>query len=356
MSQNWQALSWLTWINKPSTATPINQTNLNANIKSNGTELDTRTRTLDTIKLDITDANSLVQSVTFDSTTGIFTITKYNGSSTTIDTKLEKIAINFYYDNDPTSPHYQDLVIELEDGTYQYIDMSTLITEYEFDNSTTIGFTVTSGVVSAEVLDGSITASKLEPNYLAQCLAAVADAQAAETSAQKWADGTGAASGDPQYENNAKYYSDSADASRLESEGWALGTQDGVPVTSGPYYHNNAKYYKDEARAIAGGSIGGLSDVTISSPQDGQALIYDSNDQMWENKDISNSLADLTDTTITSPIVGDLLMWDGTKWVNEQIYPDQSDFGTLIAPLSSENDYILFTEDGKAIMAEHKLF
>lgn len=251
MSQNWTALSWLTWINKPSTATALNQTNLNANIKTNGTELDSRTRTLDTIKLDVADANSLVADVTFNSTTGIFTITKYNGSSTTIDTKLEKLAVNFKYIDDPTDPHYQSLEITLDDGTKQYVDMSALVTQYEFDNTSTIGFTVSSGRISANVLDGSITASKLEPNYLAQCLAAVADAQLAETNAHKWADGTGAVSGDPQYQNSAKDHADNAAQSAEDSEAWAVGERGGVPVSSGDEtFDNNSKHYAYEAAQL----------------------------------------------------------------------------------------------------------
>ena len=44
---------------------------------------------------------------------------------------------------------------------------------------------------------------------------------------------------------------DAANAAALRSEGWADGTQNGTPVTSGsPYYENNAKYYKDAAQAV----------------------------------------------------------------------------------------------------------
>lgn len=40
---------------------------------------------------------------------------------------------------------------------------------------------------------------------------------------------------------------DAAEANALKAEGWAVGTQNGVPVTSeSPYYENNAKYYGQE--------------------------------------------------------------------------------------------------------------
>ena len=70
---------------------------------------------------------------------------------------------------------------------------------------------------------------KLKPNFLADCRAAKAGAEAAEADAI---------------------------AKALVSEGWAKGTQNGVPVTSGsPYYEDNAKYYKDQASSIVGSKV-----------------------------------------------------------------------------------------------------
>ena len=101
-----------------------------------------------------------------------------------------------------------------------------------------------------------------------------------------WAEGTQdgvpVTSGSPYYQNNSDYH-------RLESEGWANGEQDGVPVTSGsPYYENNAKYWKEQAAAIAGQTLGGLTDVSITTPADGQALVYDSNSSEWVNGDVGS--------------------------------------------------------------------
>ena len=43
---------------------------------------------------------------------------------------------------------------------------------------------------------------------------------------------------------------DNANTSALKSEGYAVGTQDGVPAGEGePYFHDNAKYYKELAEA-----------------------------------------------------------------------------------------------------------
>lgn len=217
------------WINYPSIDSPIIDEELNRNEVSVDT-IDDRVITLDTIKAEQSDLLLTPKSITFDSSTGIFTITRWNNTTYTIDTDLEKIAINFDYDDNPQSPHYQELIIELKDGTYKYIDLSALITQYEFTDSTTIDFTVgQDGDITASVIDGSITENKLQPNFLADCRAAKAGAEAAESDAI---------------------------AKALVSEGYANGKQNGVPVTSeSPYYHNNAEYFKDQAQSIVGSKV-----------------------------------------------------------------------------------------------------
>ena len=102
--------------------------------------------------------------VTFEESTGIITITKKNGSKVTIDTQMEKIAVNFTY-----NPATQQIILTLIDGTKQYIDLSALITQYEFLDSDTVAFYIdSSGKVSAIVKEGSIEEKHLEPNYLAK--------------------------------------------------------------------------------------------------------------------------------------------------------------------------------------------
>ena len=217
------------WENYPSIASPIIDTELNRNEVSVDT-VDDRVITLDTTKAEQADLLLTPKSISFDSATGVFTITRWNNTTYTIDTDLEKIAVNFDYDDDPTSPHYQELIIELKDGTYKYIDLSALITEYEFTNSATISFTVAQdGTITANVIDGSITESKLQPNFLADCRSAKAGAESAEADAI---------------------------AKALVAEGYANGKQNGVPVTSGsPYYENNAEYFKNQASSIVGSKV-----------------------------------------------------------------------------------------------------
>ena len=60
-------------------------------------------------------------------------------------------------------------------------------------------------------------------------------------------------------------------------------------------------------------NLDGLTDVSLSSPQNGQSLGY--NGTNWTNND--NALNDISDVTITSAVAGDTLAHNGTGWVND---------------------------------------
>ena len=152
--------SRINWENYPSDKTPLNESNLNK-VDYAVNEIDNRIVSLDSSKLDKTTANSLVKSVTYNSENGIFTITYLNGSKATFDTKLEKLAVNFSYD----APN-ERLIITLDDGTKQYVDLSSLITEHEFMNTDTVSFVIEGGKVKANINKGSVTGDMLQPNYL----------------------------------------------------------------------------------------------------------------------------------------------------------------------------------------------
>ena len=172
----------IVWENYPSDRTPLNEQNLNK-IDVATDEMDNRIISLDSTKFDKTEAQMLVKYIEYDENTGIFKIIHYNGASYTIDTLLEKLAINFDYDYQT-----QRLIIELSDGTVKYVDLSALITQYEFLNSDTVHFTIIGdGKVKAEVKEGSIQEKHLRPDYLADIKVEVAkaEASAAEADASK---------------------------------------------------------------------------------------------------------------------------------------------------------------------------
>lgn len=175
-----KAYKRINWENYPSDATPLNEANLN-NLDSATDTIDDRVITLDTTKATKTEVATLVSDVTFEESTGIITITKKNGSKFTIDTQMEKIAVNFDY-----NPTTEQIVLTLIDGTKQYIDLSALITQYEFLDSDTVAFYIDKdGKVSAIVKEGSIEEKHLEPNYLAKIKVEVAKAESSQQAAAK---------------------------------------------------------------------------------------------------------------------------------------------------------------------------
>lgn len=178
--------SRINWENFPSEKTAVNESNLNK-MDLAIDNLDDRVVAMDASKVDLTKANELVKEILWDESKGTLTVVKMNGSRAAIDTKLEKLAVNFTYNSQT-----QQLVITLDDGTVQNVDLSALITEYEFLDSDTIAFEITDGKVKAIVKNGSITEDKLQPNFLAdikvESAKAVASAKSAgesETNAAK---------------------------------------------------------------------------------------------------------------------------------------------------------------------------
>lgn len=198
--------SRINWENFPSEKTAVNESNLNR-MDLAIDNLDDRVVAMDASKVDLTKANELVQEILWNEPVGVLTVVKMNGSKYVIDTKLEKLAVNFKYD-----PQTQQLIITLDDGTTQNVDLSALITEYEFLDSDTIAFEIADGKVKAIVKNGSITEDMLQPNFLAdvkveaekaKSSASAADASEKESTAQ--------ANLSKEYADKAKEYSDNID-------------------------------------------------------------------------------------------------------------------------------------------------
>ena len=240
----------INWQNYPSEETPLNESNLNR-MDYALDEIDDRVIALDTEKAEQTTVDNLVKSIAVDDETGVITITKENGSQTTIQTTLNKIAINFGYDFNT-----QELILTLNDGTEARIDLSTLIQNNEFANTPTINLTVSqAGIVTGEIVLHSITDEHLRTDYLADIRLAEAHADASQQAAESfsfdseaWAKGTRAAEpveqGVDGYQDNSKYYKD-------RSEAWAVGQVDHTPVPiDDECYDNNSKHYSEVSASI----------------------------------------------------------------------------------------------------------
>ena len=176
MNKAFDNFMWEDW---PKTDTPLGKRLLNkVNAALNETE--NRVITLDTTKLDKSDAQMLIQSITFNRSNGVFTITYFNGTEATIDTMLEKLAVNFDFDETT-----QQMIITLDDGTVKRVDLSAFIVPLEFiDSDTVVWQLLDTGKVKAIVKEGSIEEKHLRPDYLAEITVEAGKAQASASAAE----------------------------------------------------------------------------------------------------------------------------------------------------------------------------
>nr|DAQ98109.1 MAG TPA: hypothetical protein [Caudoviricetes sp.] len=239
MSQGWSKIfNRINWLNRPNTNTPLNATNLNAG-DSAIDALDDRIVQLDTLKADSSVLPSLVSSVSLDLDTGFLTVVRYGGQVSQYNTNLNKIAVNFEYDY-----AYQRLVLELPDGNKQYVDMSALITQYEFDDSDTIIFNaLPNGHIKARIADGSIEDRHLKTDYLAEIKTEVAKATNMANSATT--------------SSNSAY--DNAKLSQSYAIGSA-GVRDGEDT-------DNSKYYSEQAKKSATASANSASTASTKASE-----------------------------------------------------------------------------------------
>lgn len=221
--------SRINWENFPSEKTAVNESNLNK-MDLAIDNLDDRVVAMDASKVDLTKANELVKEILWDESNGTLTVVKMNGSRAVIDTKLEKLAVNFTY-----NPQTQQLVIALDDGTVQNVDLSSLITEYEFLDSDTIAFEIAGGKVKAIVKNGSITENHLAPEYLAEIRTQVGRAEMSAKSA------------------------DASEKSAVSSSALAKSYAVGGTGTREGEDTDNAKYYAEQAKNAS--DVGALSKI-----------------------------------------------------------------------------------------------
>ena len=193
------------------------------------------------LKADKTTTDKLVKTITLDAGTGVFTIKTDDGTTTTIDTMLEKIPVSCYLDG-------QEFVLVLDDGTEQRADLSAFLTPTEFTDSPTIDFSVSGDTVTAVIKAGSVTLEMLESTVMATLESyktaaekAAANAAASETNAGAYRDQA------QQSASAAASSASGAGANATLSESWAVGgtgTREGEDV-------NNAKYYAQQSAASA---------------------------------------------------------------------------------------------------------
>ena len=90
---------------------------------------------------------------------------------------------------------------------------------------------------------------------------------------------------------------------------------------------------------VTGAQLGQLSDVDVDGVSNGQLIAYNSTSGNWEAADDatgSNTLTGLTDTSINTPADREALVYDGGNWVNDNI--SKSDVGLGNVDNTSDDD------------------
>lgn len=209
----------INWEDYPSENTDLDAYNLNQ-MDSAIDALDNRIILQDALKVDKSAINGNIADWTMDETTGIITITKYNGEKIIFDLNIEKIPVGFSMSDDGI------ITMTTEDGTQFTADIGSMIPVLTFEDSATIAVSVNgtgkNKTYSFSIKTGSVTDDMLQPNYLADIRVESA---------------------------NASAYAQSANAKSVLAESYAVGgtgTREGEDT-------DNAKYYMEQAKLQTGG-------------------------------------------------------------------------------------------------------
>ena len=208
-------------------------------------------------KADNTTVNAMVKSISFDKDTGVFAITEQGGTTYTIDTLLEKLAVNFRYDNTT-----QSLIITLSDGTTQTVPLSDFITETEIQPTDTIAVTEMNGIITLNIKSGSITDDMLSTalltmmqGYVQSCDSSAASAEASAKNAKEYSDSAAESASSALESKNAAAESASAAAT---SE-----TNAAASATAAQAAQAAAEKARDQAQSIVGGDYANITPIII---------------------------------------------------------------------------------------------
>lgn len=265
----------INWEDYPSENTDLDAYHLNQ-MDSAIDALDNRIISQDVLKVDKSVINGNISDWTMDETTGVITITKYNGEKVIFDLNIEKIPVDFSMSDDGI------ITMTTEDGTQFTADIGSMIPVLTFEDSATIAVSVTgtgkNKTYSFAIKTGSVTEDKLQPNFLADVRVESA---------------------------NAAKSAQNADANALLAKSYSVGgtgTRDGEDV-------DNAKYYMEQAKQQTGGIPTKVSELEndagyIKKDVDNLVNYYDktTTDQKLSNIDLTDYLkktGDASNTTVT---------------------------------------------------------
>lgn len=196
----------------------------------------------------------LIKSVKLEPQTGIWTFTKENGQTVTVDTNLEKIALDVRLDSET-----KEFVLTLADGTEQRVSLSSFVRFLEFVGSDEIEFSTTGNTVKAGIKSGSIAEDKLNPVLFSRLDTAVSTAESSAANAQTYAQ---------KAQTQATNAADSAADAGIDAHNAEIWTEGGQLMSEGgtllPEHTTGAKEYAQMAQNSAGQAASSAANADTS--------------------------------------------------------------------------------------------
>lgn len=274
------------------------------------------------LKSDKAVTNKHIKSVELDEATGTFTFTRENGTKIVIDTALEKVAVNFTYDEDS-----QSLILTLADGGTETVSLAAFVTTTEFDDSGTIEWSVSGSKVKATVKEGSITDTMLSSALKTMLLGYV---NRAATSATNAASSERNAASSAATANNARYSAESAAENAARSQSAAKQSE------------NHAKTYESSARSSATQA----STYASSAAESIKHAPRINSSGKWELWDATKNAYVATEYTAIGK--------DGTRWWTYAYLVANMSGNLLIdkryLPAAVVGDYVLVTKNDSGVV------
>ena len=203
-----------------------------------------------------TETSTLVADIGVDLATGVITVTKKDGSKTTIDTALEKVPSTFEFVEDAENDRFYIKVTNV-DGTSSQTEVTNLMNQYTFSDGDIVSFVInksgTTTTVTANIKNGSIGLAQLSTEvkqYYEEIKSSVsADRAAVEADKAVVLDASQTVTA-----NTALVlsYKEAAEENALLSKSYAIGntgTRADEDTDNSMYYSNEAKYARNQAQA-----------------------------------------------------------------------------------------------------------
>jgi hypothetical protein len=262
--------------------------------------------------------NSLIKDVSFNSTNGVFTFTRGDGSQFEYDTDIEKIPVKAEIVEEDDSFY---IVLTNEDGSTSRTDVANILRRIVIQNSNTISaFSSKSNNTDTYTLE--INEKSIEKKHFADDFTKLFDESVTSVSANAVAAKTS--------EDNAKQYAESANDSKnaavnselnaksseelsgsyaTASRSYALGdtnTRTNEATTNAKYYSDLAREYTEQAQAIVGGDFATIF-IQNNEPAVKNCLWIIPQGEIVESSDgiALLSLSDDTDTDYTVEVDGE---------------------------------------------------